>query len=171
MMPRPPSRPSGLPTVVPEDPRILVLGSFPSRLSLERGEYFANPRNRFWSVVESLFGIPPDLPYQERARLLSSRGIALWDVVASCEREGSGDAAIREPVVNDIPEFLRVHPSIRVVVLNGRTAGRLFHRHIRAGIRPEITVMTLPSTSPANARFNLPRLVEKWRAILDDAEE
>lgn len=162
---------TGLPPVSGPDPRALILGSFPSRLSLERGEYFANPRNRFWLLMEGLFGMQADLPYGERVRLLSSRGIALWDVVASCEREGSGDAAIREPVINDIPGFLQAHPSVRLVALNGSTAGQLFHRSFRTGIPQNMKVITLPSTSPANARFTLPKLVGNWRVIQDFTKE
>jgi TDG/mug DNA glycosylase family protein len=162
---------TGLPPVSGPAARVLILGSFPSRLSLEQGEYFANPRNRFWPLVEALFGIRADLPYAERVRLISSRGIALWDVVASCRREGSGDAAIRDPVINDIPGFLRTHPSVGLIALNGSTAGHLFHRNLRQGIRPESKVITLPSTSPANARFTLPKLVEGWRVILDFTKE
>ncbi|MDD1663914.1 MAG: DNA-deoxyinosine glycosylase [Methanomicrobiales archaeon] len=165
------ARLTGLPAVSGPSPRVLILGSFPSRLSLERGEYFANPRNRFWSLVEALLGIRADLPYGERARLLSSKRIALWDVVASCRREGSGDAAIRDPVANDLLGFLLTHQSIRLVALNGSTAGRLFHSEFRSGIRPELRVISLPSTSPANARFTLPKLVERWRIILNFTEE
>jgi hypoxanthine-DNA glycosylase len=140
-------------------------------MSLERGEYFANPRNRFWLLVETLFGIRADLPYKEKVRLLSSHGIALWDVVASCEREGSGDATIRKPVINNIPDFLQAHLSVQLVVLNGSTAGGLFHRHFRTGIRPSLKAVTLPSTSPANARFTLPKLIGRWRVILDFTKE
>jgi TDG/mug DNA glycosylase family protein len=163
----PSSRLTGLPPVTGSAPRVLVLGSFPSRLSIERSEYFANPRNRFWPLMESLLGIPAGAPYEERTRLLVSRRIALWDVVAFCEREGSGDAAIREPIMNNIPGFLEAHQFISLIVLNGRTAGRLFHRYIRNGIRPGMTVTTLPSTSPANARFTMPKLAATWRVILD----
>jgi TDG/mug DNA glycosylase family protein len=166
-----PPRLIGLPPVAGSTPRILVLGSFPSRLSLERKEYFANPRNRFWPLVETLLGIPSDLPYRERAVLLSSRGIALWDVIGSCSREGSGDSAIRDPVVNDIPGFIRAHPSLSLVVLNGGTAGRLFRRTMGTGILPPIRVVILPSTSPANVRFTLPKLAERWRILGDFAEE
>ena len=162
---------TGLPPVSGPDPRVLILGSFPSRLSLGRGEYFANPRNRFWPLVEALFGIRADLSYGPRIRLLTSCGIALWDVIASCQREGSGDMAIKDPVMNDIPGFLRAHPSIYLIVLNGGTAGRLFRRTIRKGIRPNVTVITLPSTSPANARFTPPKLIEKWRVILEFTNE
>lgn len=162
---------TGLPPVSGPDPRVLILGSFPSRLSLDWGEYFANPRNRFWPMMETLFGIGADLPYEERVRRLSSHGIALWDVVASCEREGSGDAAIREAVINDIPAFFRSRPCVGLMALNGGTAGGLFHRNFRTGIRPSLNVMTLPSTSPANARFTLPKLIERWSVILDFMEE
>jgi len=152
-------------------PRVLILGSFPSRLSLERGEYFANPRNRFWPLVESLFGIRADLPYGERVLLLSSRGIVLWDVVASCSREGSGDAAIRGPVMNDIAGFLLAYPSVGLITLNGSAAGHLFHRYFDETITLSLKTVVLPSTSPANARFTLPKLVERWRVILDFTKE
>jgi TDG/mug DNA glycosylase family protein len=165
------ARLTGLPAVSGPAPRVLILGSFPSRLSLERGEYFANPRNRFWPLLEVLSGIRADLPYRERVRLLSSKRIALWDVVASCRREGSGDAALREPAINDIPRILQTSPSIRLIILNGSTAGHLFHRKFRTGIRPSLKVLTLPSTSPANARFTLPKLVEQWKVILDFTKE
>jgi TDG/mug DNA glycosylase family protein len=165
------ARLTGLPAVSGPSPRVLILGSFPSSLSLKRGEYFANPRNRFWPLFEILLGISAALPYGERVMLLTSKRIALWDVVASCSREGSGDAAIRDPVANDFLSFLRTHPSIRLVVLNGSTAGGLFHRNIRTGIRPSLKVVTLPSTSPANARFTLPKLVEQWKLILDFTKE
>ena len=165
------ARLTGLPPVSGSDPRVLILGSFPSRLSLERGEYFANPRNRFWPLVEALFGIRADLPYGQRVRLLSFREIALWDVVSSCSREGSGDAAIRDPALNDIPGFLLAHSSVSFIALNGSTAGHLFHRHIDEMIALSPKVVALPSTSPANARFTLPKLVERWRVILDFTTE
>jgi TDG/mug DNA glycosylase family protein len=186
----PPGRLTGLPPVTGPVPRVLVLGSFPSRLSLERREYFANPRNRFWPLVEALLGIPAALPYGERVRLLKERRIALWDVTRECEREGSDDATIRNEIVNDIPQFLRDHPSISVVILNGGGAARLFHGHFPdgdpgpAGSRgrpggkgplwtwfPGVLILALPSTSPANARFTLPGLVGRWSALRECAGE
>jgi hypoxanthine-DNA glycosylase len=115
--------------------------------------------------MEALLGIPADLPYRERAGLLSSRGVALWDVVGSCSREGSGDSAIRDPVVNDIPGFIRAYPSLSLVILNGGTAGRLFHRILGTGLPPSLRVVILPSTSPANARFTLPKLAGRWSIL------
>jgi len=160
----PPPRLTGLPPVVGPDPVVLVLGSFPSVISLEKGEYYANPRNRFWHLMEALLGIRASLPYHVRTVRLKERRIALWDVTKECEREGSGDAEIRKEVVNDIPGFLRDHPTISIIVLNGGGAARLFHRQFPEGI-PGIMILALPSTSPANAKFGLPQLADAWIAL------
>ena len=165
-MPSP--RLTGLPPVVGSSPVVLILGSFPSVISLERGEYYANPRNRFWHLMEALLGIKAQLPYHVRTVQLKSRGIALWDVTRECEREGSDDTAIRNEIMNDIPGFLHDHPSVSVVILNGGGAARLFHRHFPDGI-PGIMVFTLPSTSPANAKFGLPQLEDAWSILKESA--
>ena len=128
-----------------DSPRVLVLGSFPSALSLSRNEYYGNLRNRFWAVMEELFGIPAALSYPERCRSITGVGLALWDVVAACSRPGSADCRIRNVVPNDIAEFIRVHPSIILIALNGSTAGRLYHR--LAAVQG-IPAIILPSTSP-----------------------
>jgi TDG/mug DNA glycosylase family protein len=159
-----PGRLTGLPPLVGPDPVVLILGSFPSVMSLEKGEYYGNPRNRFWHLMEALLGVGAQLPYHVRTVQLKKRGIALWDITKECEREGSDDAAIRKEVVNDIPGFLRDHPSVSVVILNGGGAARLFHRHFPDGI-PGIMIFTLPSTSPANARFGLPQLEDAWSVL------
>jgi len=183
-MPPPPARLTGLPPVVGEAPVVLILGSFPSVMSLEKKEYYANPRNRFWHLMEALLGIKAQLPYHVRTVQLKQKGIALWDVTKECEREGSDDAAIRNEIVNDIPGFLRDHPSVSVIVLNGGGAARLFHRHFSDGVPgpagsrgrpggevalwtgiPGVLILTLPSTSPANARAGLPQLVDAWSAL------
>jgi TDG/mug DNA glycosylase family protein len=159
-------RNTGLPPSGAKDPTTLILGSFPSVQSLATGEYYANPRNRFWVVMEELLEISRNLSSRERFRLLGDRGVALWDVIASCTREGSGDGAIRDPVPNDIPGFLNAHPTLRLVVLNGSTAGRLFRSAWPDGPPAGVWYVVLPSTSPANARYRLPELVDHWRVIL-----
>ena len=153
---------SGLAPVTGPDPRILILGSFPSVLSLERHEYYGNPMNRFWAVIGELFLIPASLPYQERIALLTKNGIALWDVVASCERQGSADSRIRDAVPNDIAGFFREHPSLRLVALNGTTAGRFYHR---IGAVPGLPSVILPSTSPAHAAMSFAEKVQRWSVI------
>jgi TDG/mug DNA glycosylase family protein len=152
----------GLPPVTGPEPHVLILGSFPSVLSLAHGEYYGNPRNRFWAVIEDLFSIPAALPYPERTLCLTQEGVALWDVVASCSRAGSADIRIRKPVPNDIAGFIRAHPSIRLIALNGSTAGRLYHRLAEV---PGIPSVILPSTSPANARVTFKEKVRAWRVV------
>lgn len=160
----------GIPPVAGTHPSVLVLGSFPSAMSLAAGEYYANPRNRFWAVMEDLLNIDHTLPYREHLSRLDHRGVALWDVIGACTREGSGDGAIRDPVPNDIPGFLTTHPTIRLVVLNGSTAGRLFRSAWADAFPAGVRFTVLPSTSPANARFRLPHLLEHWRVILAAVE-
>jgi TDG/mug DNA glycosylase family protein len=165
-MTRKAGRSGGLPPVNGRVPKVLILGSFPSVLSLEKEEYYANPRNRFWAVMEQLLGISRTLPYLDRIQSLEMCGIVLWDVIATCIREGSGDGAIREPEPNDIPGFLRAHQSIPLVVLNGSTAGRLFRSAWSVGLPAGLRFVVMPSTSPANSRYRLPDLVDHWKVIL-----
>ena len=152
----------GLPPVTGPEPLVLILGSFPSVLSLAHGEYYGNPRNRFWAVMEELFAIPAALPYPERTLRLTQERLALWDVVASCSRPGSADSRIRHPLPNDIAGFIRAHPSVRLIALNGSTAGRLYHRLTEV---PGIPSVTLPSTSPANAAVTFAEKVRRWEKV------
>ena len=131
-------------------------------MSVERGEYYGNPKNRFWAVMEALFAIPEALPYPERTLRLTQEGIALWDVVAGCSRPGSADSRIRNPVPNDIAGFVRAHPSVRLIALNGSTASRLYHRFAMVHGIPSVT---LPSTSPAHAAVTFGEKVRQWEVV------
>ena len=131
-------------------------------MSLERGEYYGNPKNRFWAVMEDLFAIPASLSYPERSLRLTQEGIALWDVVAGCSRPGSADSRIRNPVPNDIAGFVRAHPSVRLLALNGSTASRLYHRLAEV---PGIPSVALPSTSPAHAAVTFAEKVRRWEVV------
>jgi double-stranded uracil-DNA glycosylase len=155
-----PSR--GLLPEIGYDPLVLILGSFPSRRSLASNEYYGNPRNQFWKIMESLFSIDHQLPYAIRCSRLSGHGIALWDVVASCNRPGSADSRIREPVFNDLQDFFVSYPTLRLVALNGAAAGSYF---LKSGVPPALPSVILPSTSPANARSSLPEKVRQWEII------
>lgn len=152
----------GLPPVTGPEPCILILGSFPSVLSLAHGEYYANPKNRFWAVMEELFAISAALPYPVRTLSLTQELVALWDVVRGCTREGSADSRIRHPIPNDITGFVQAHPTIRLIALNGSTAGRLYHQLAEA---PGIPSVTLPSTSPANAAIRFAEKVRQWEMV------
>ena len=157
--------------VVGDDPRILILGSMPGVRSLQAGEYYAHPRNRFWTILESLGLIPPGLPYENRTMAVAARGIALWDVLRSCERPGSLDSSIvkatEEP--NDVGELLRKHPTIRTIAFNGAKAESAFRRHVAPSLplkaRQHLETFRLPSTSPAHA-ISAERKLEAWRRIL-----
>ncbi|MGB9175251.1 MAG: DNA-deoxyinosine glycosylase, partial [Methanoregula sp.] len=128
----------------------------------ERKEYYGNPKNRFWAVMEELFAIPAALSYPERTLRLTQERIALWDVVRGCRREGSADSRIRNPVPNDIAGFVRAHPSVRLVALNGSTASRLYHRFTVVHGIPSVT---LPSTSPAHAALSFAEKVRQWNVV------
>ena len=107
---------------------VLILGSFPGRQSLLKQEYYGNEKNHFWQIIESLFQIDRHLPYSTRTVQLGSMGVALWDVISECNRTGSSDTRIRDPVFNDIAGFLELNPSLQLIALNGSTAGRYYVR-------------------------------------------
>lgn len=155
----------GFDPVFDDRSRVLVLGSFPSVLSRENAFYYGNPRNRFWSVMGEVTGEPvPDVSDVEgRRALLLRHGVALWDVVASCDVRGSSDVSIRNVVPADVGRVTEGAP-VEAVLCNGGTAGRLYRRLLEGevGLHAE----TLPSTSPANAAWSLERLVERWGAAL-----
>ena len=112
--------------------------------------------------MESLFSIERHLPYFQRCSQLTGCGIALWDVIAGCSRVGSADREICDPRFNDLAGFLAAHPTIRLIVLNGTTAGRCFAESRLPGVVPSVI---LPSTSPANARLTLPEKVRRWEIV------
>ena len=142
---------------------ILILGSMPGAESLRQQRYYAFRHNFFWPIMGELFGFPPDAPYAERLAILRSHRIALWDVFAACDREGSLDAAIRNGVPNDIPGLLKRCPRIRKICCNGQTAGKSLRRFF-----PELAPMTviLPSTSPAAAGIPPEVRRARWREAL-----
>lgn len=134
------------------DARVLILGSMPSRESLERQRYYAHPRNQFWMLICRLLNEPCPEDYLARRRILLAHGIALWDVVDSCKREGSADSAIREVVVNEFGPFFAVHPCIHTIIFNGEKAYQLYEKYVLNSVTGiELSLIRLPSTSPAYA--------------------
>jgi hypoxanthine-DNA glycosylase len=151
--------------------RVLVLGSMPGIASLQAHQYYAHPRNAFWSVIEALFGIERSLCYDRRCRHLVSHGIALWDVLETCHRPGSLDANIDASsiVVNDFPGFFTEHPAIGKICFNGAAAEKMFLRHALPALPEQaagLPRIRLPSTSPAHAAMTLEQKIETWRAGL-----
>lgn len=151
----------------------LILGSMPGEASLRAGQYYAHPRNLFWPILGELVGAHPALPYAERLRCLESAGIALWDVLQCCEREGSLDTRIDVGTIvpNDFPGFLAAHPHITRVFFNGAMAETSFRRHVLKSLTAhQLACQRLPSTSPANAAFSFARRLEAWRSVLAASE-
>lgn len=161
----------GFPPIANADARVLVLGSLPGRKSLEMHEYYAQPYNAFWHIMGELFGARRELPYAERVAKLHARGVAVWDVLAAGEREGSLDSAIVKStmVVNDFGGFFARHPEIRAVCFNGNTAASLYKRRVLPGLAPKwaaVATHSLPSTSPAYARLRFEAKLEHWSKVL-----
>ena len=150
------------PVVSPES-RVLILGSFPSVKSREQGFYYGHPQNRFWRVLAEVFHEPLPLTIEEKRELVLRHNLALWDVIASCDITGSSDASVRNAVPVDIARVLQT-ADIRAVLCNGALSGKLYAKFLRpvAGM----DALILPSTSPANAAWTLPRLVDAWGRTL-----
>ena len=165
-----PSLQTAFPPIAHPDARILILGSMPSVASLHAQQYYAHPRNAFWWIMGELCGADGEQHYTARAAMLRRRGIAVWDVIRACRREGSLDQAIDEAslLTNDFAAFFARHRRIKAVFFNGNSVARLFRIHVLgggdiAGLPDERH--TLPSTSPANARLTWAEKLEKWRAL------
>lgn len=171
--------PHGFDPVFDAHSHVLVLGSFPSVLSRANAFYYGNPQNRFWRVMAACLGVPAPpnegepLPggalatleesIAAKRQMLLDGGVALWDVIASCDIKGSSDASIKNAVPVDIERVMAAAP-IEAVVCNGGTAGRLCHRYLEplTGIKAQV----MPSTSPANAAWNLDRLIARWTTAI-----
>lgn len=150
--------------------RVLVLGSMPGAASLLAARYYAYPHNAFWPIMGELFGAGPAVSYEKRILILKRAGLALWDVMASCIRDGSLDSDIDEAsiVPNDFPAFFDVHPRVKHVFFNGAKAEICFQRYVRPHLADRGLHFTrLPSTSPAHASLSFPRKLKAWREVAD----
>jgi TDG/mug DNA glycosylase family protein len=159
----------GFPPVTDPDARVLILGSMPGEASLRAGQYYANERNAFWRIMGDLIGAGPALPYEQRLDKLKSAGIALWDVIAACERYGSLDSDIVNSSVcaNDFSAFFAAHRSIRRVFFNGGAAESTFRRQVLPGLAGmSLQLQRLPSTSPAHAARGYAEKLAAWSAII-----
>lgn len=142
---------------------MLILGSFPSTASLTAGQYYAHRQNQFWRILGAILGQPlPAMDYAARLAAVQAAGIAIWDVYAACEREGSLDAAIRNAEPNDFAKLKKSAPALRRICFNGGTAGRFSRLLAPLGLE----TLILPSTSPANATWTFERKLAAWRDAL-----
>lgn len=155
---------SCLPPISTPTARVLILGSMPGARSLQRQQYYAHPQNAFWRIIARVYGAAPT--YTARVRGLARHRIALWDVIATCRRAGSADSAILCPAANDLERFVRRHPQLRTVVLNGGTAARYYRAYVKDHpALARLRVRCVPSTSPAHT-IPFARKLRAWRRAL-----
>jgi len=150
-----------IPPVFNERSRILILGSFPSQKSRETAFFYGHPQNRFWCVIASVCGRDVPQTIDEKRAMLLEEKIALWDVIASCDIEGSADSSIRNAVPNDL-DVIFCTAKIEKIVVNGKTAQKYYSKYQE---KKHGSAICLPSTSPANAAWSLERLTDAWRVI------
>lgn len=156
------------PPVANANATTLILGSMPGKESLRQNQYYAHPQNAFWKIMGELVGASPQLSYAQRLALLKSSDIALWDVLASCEREGSLDANIKAEAANDFAAFFALHPHITKVCFNGSKAEQSFRKFVLdKQALPPLEFVRLPSTSPAHAGMSFAKKLQAWQSILD----
>ena len=145
-----------------EDSKVLILGSFPSVKSREGEFFYHHPQNRFWKVISAVYREQFPVSIKEKKELLLRNGVAVWDVIKSCEITGSSDNSIKNVIPNDLSEILN-KADIKRIFANGSTAYQLYMRYNFPKLGRDI--IKLPSTSPANAACNVDRLLEDWYYI------
>lgn len=148
--------------------KILILGTFPSVKSRESQFFYGHPQNRFWKVLAALLGKDIPSTVEEKRRFLLTSQIAVWDVIASCEIEGSSDSSIKNVIPNDIHMLIQ-SSNIKQIYCNGGKAHSLYQKYCQPLTGCE--AIKLPSTSPANAGYSLERLLEEWKGILEKLKE
>ncbi len=148
--------------VYDEYSKVLILGSLPSVKSREQGFYYGHPQNRFWKVTAAVFGEPVPETIEEKKGMLLRNRLAVWDVIESCDIIGSSDSSVKNAEAADVAGLLS-SSAIERVYVNGALAGKLYDRYLFE--KTGIAAVRLPSTSPANARWNLEALIESWRII------
>lgn len=154
-----------------QDAQILILGSMPGVESLHQQRYYAHPRNAFWPIMTTILGLESGLSYQQRCASLIVAKIALWDVLQSCQRQGSLDSNIDASsiVVNNVTEFLHAHQALTLIAFNGAKAEQIFNKYVLSTLTDKqlsITRKRLPSTSPAHAAMSFQQKCLCWQQAL-----
>lgn len=150
------------PPLYDKDSKILVLGSFPSVKSREQLFFYGHPQNRFWKVTAAVFGDDVPKSIEDKKEFLHKNHIALWDVIASCDIEGSADSTIKNVVPNDLDAIIK-NSKVKRIFVNGKTAEKYYNKYTKDKLGR--AAVCLPSTSPANAAWSIERLVGAWRII------
>jgi hypoxanthine-DNA glycosylase len=154
--------------IVDDKCRVLILGTMPGVMSLKKQQYYGYDQNAFWRIIYGLFGQIPDEDYELRKAFILRQQIAVWDVLMACEREGSSDGDIKNPVPNDFADLYSRYPDLGSVCFNGGPAERLYRRFIEKPGSDRFSprnYYSLPSTSPAYT-IGFERKLEQWRLLL-----
>ncbi|MFB0921244.1 MAG: DNA-deoxyinosine glycosylase [Oscillospiraceae bacterium] len=157
-----------IPPIFDKNSKVLILGSFPSVKSREAQFFYGHPQNRFWHVMAALFANPVPVTVEEKTALLLDNGIALWDVIASCDIEGSDDASIKNVVPNDL-RLITDEADIKRIFTNGGTSFRLYSQYCIS--QTGLSATQLPSTSPANAGSSLDKLIKAWEQVTESIKQ
>ena len=153
-----------IPPLFDSNSGILILGSFPSVKSREECFFYGHPQNRFWKVIARVLNEKTPVTIQEKTDMMLKHRIAVWDVIHSCEIEGSADSTIRNVVANDLSVILE-NADIKQIYVNGKKAEAMYKKYTEK--QTGIKAIVLPSTSPANAAWNEDRLFDEWKKILN----
>lgn len=151
-----------IPPLYDKNSRVLILGSFPSVKSREAQFFYGHPQNRFWKVTSSVFNEPVPQNVPEKRDFLLRNHVALWDVIRSCDIQGSADSTIKNVTPNDLSVILR-EADIKEIFVNGKTAEKYYNKYTKDLIKR--SAICLPSTSPANAVWSVEKLIEAWQMI------
>jgi len=146
-----------------DDAKILILGTMPGTKSLEINQYYGHNQNNFWKFMFTILKEDFSTDYEIKKALLQKNKIALWDVLQYCDRVGSLDSAIKNEIANDFETFLKQHPNIRTILFNGQKAAAFFKKYVH--LEKKYQLITLPSTSPANASKSFQSKLEEWKII------
>jgi len=149
--------------ILGNDPRVLILGTLPSKVSLEKQQYYGHPQNKFWPIIYRLFDGVMAEDYKERVKFAKTQHITIWDVCYAAVRPGSLDADISREKPNHIEELLEEYPSISLVAFNGKKAEQLYFKYFDRQVH--LRYITLLSTSPANAAYSFEQKLEDWKQI------
>ncbi|MGN7477822.1 DNA-deoxyinosine glycosylase [Solibacillus silvestris] len=158
-----------LPAIVDEKTTVLIIGSMPGKQSLEKQQYYGNPRNHFWSIIGELLAVEIPENYSEKIALLRSHKIGLWDSIESCERKGSLDATIKNEIPNDFQALFKKYPQIKLVLFNGGKSFDVFKKHVGLDVLENRAYGKMPSTSPIPGKNikSFDEKVEAWRIMLN----
>lgn len=153
------------PPISNPDTTILILGTIPGDKSLELGEYYGHPRNRFWKIISTITNSELPLSYSHKKALLLKSKIGVWDIAHRANRKGSLDSAIKNEEPNDLDIFISSHKNLKIIGFNGKKSQTLYDQYFER--RTDLKYICLPSSSPANATINLENLCKTWQQLLN----